>query len=107
MNYQVALKRLSTADRCSLVMFALIISLLMVPKGRVGIALGIFMVYLLLMVACHVLVGLAARAAGKSWLVYGVLPIVWPHLGVQVASLLLAKEVKAAARLEARQSGAA
>jgi hypothetical protein len=65
MDHQVALKSWSIAMGCSVVMFALIVSMVMVPKGNIEITFGIFMVYLLLMVACHVLVGMAAKAAAQ------------------------------------------
>ena len=54
-----------------------------------AVGVGVALVYFTLLLLCHVSLGRAASAVGKSWVLFGVVPFVWPLFGAAISLAVL------------------
>ena len=54
-----------------------------------AVGVGVALVYFSLLLLCHISLGRAASAAGRSWVLFGALPFVWPLFGAGLSLAVL------------------
>ena len=62
------------------------------PKGS-ALIYG-FLLYLIAFLATHIFLGKAANQSGRSWVLFGLLPVLWPAIGSIISYFVLCSKIK-------------
>lgn len=97
MNRAVAKKRLNKAFIFEMLMLAMIGSFFIV-KSDAHLLTICFVVYLIFYFLFHIYLGMSAKSSGRSWVYFGLLPVLWPAVGGVISSIILYFALKSDSR---------
>lgn len=87
MSAALARSRHRRAAVFAVLMLATIGAFFLTSSG--GALIGVLILYFIFFAAFHTYLGMTARAMGRSWVYFGLLPVLWPVMGGLIAFAVL------------------